>query len=134
MTVYQYFCVTPIFLRIFNIIYIRYGNYDSWTLNSQEKKQRILFYGCNEKSYNSQKVISPKSKFDTVILSDFRKTSTKDRIGYSLEIPKKETANQTVELISNKNKDFFIFILEKVSSYSTRLLRVLLKYYTTRPF
>ncbi len=54
------------------------------------KETENLVYGCNEKSYNSQKVISPKSKFDTVILSDFRKTSTKDRNGCSLEIPKKK--------------------------------------------
>jgi len=53
----------------------------------------------------------------TVILSNFRKTRTKDRIVSYRIVPyrivsyhiffknnKKETANQTVELISNKNK------------------------------
>jgi len=92
----------------------------------------------------------------TVILSNFRKARTKDRIeSYRIGFFKnaeKETPNQTVELISYKNKklkfsnknnffqtnttkfDFLIFILKKVSSYSTRLLRVLLGYYTTRLF
>jgi hypothetical protein len=44
---------------------------------------------------------------DTVILSNFRKTRTKDRIvSYRifLKYTEKETANQTIELISNKNK------------------------------
>jgi hypothetical protein len=104
----------------------------------------------------------------TVILSNFRKTRTKDRIesycivsyrivsnrivSYRIffKNAEKETSNQTIELLSYKNKNFriktnffkqilqssifFIFILKKVSSYSTRLLRVLLGYYTTRPF
>ncbi len=59
----------------------------------------------------------------------------------------KETANQTVELISNKNKKFgmktsffkqilqstiFLFLfLNKVWSFSSRLLRVLLGFYET---
>jgi hypothetical protein len=50
--------------------------------------------------------------FNTVILSNFRKTRTKDRIvsnrivSYRIifKNTEKETANQTVELISNKNK------------------------------
>ena len=61
----------------------------------------------------------------------------------------KQTENRTVELISYENKKlkfsnknklfqtntkyvFFIFILKKVSSYGTHLLRELLGYYTIR--
>ena len=101
----------------------------------------------------------------TVILSNFQKARTKDRIeSYRIESyrivsyriffknVKKDTPNQTIELLSYKNKklkfsnknnffqtkttkfDFLIFILKKVSSYSTRLLRVLLGYDTIRVF
>ena len=87
--------------------------------------------------------------FNTVILSNFRKTRTKDRIesycivSYRIffKNAEKETSNQTIELISYKNKNFriktnffkqilqssifFIFILKKVSSYSAPIIHVI---------
>jgi hypothetical protein len=80
-----------------------------------------------------------------VIPSNFRKTRTKDRtVSYRTFFKNLEKKKQRIKL-SNLFQNFgiktaffkqnyklrFFFILKKASSYSTRLLRVLLGYYRT---
>jgi hypothetical protein len=88
-----------------------------------------------------------------MILSNFRRTRTKDRIeSYRIffrNLGKKKQRIKLSNLFQIKIKileknwlfqtnttkyDFFIFILKKVSSYSTPVIHVIDEYYTTKPF
>jgi len=68
------------------------------------KKIRARIYHCKGKKLFFQNLFL---KVNTVIPSNFRKTLTKDRIvSYRIffKNTEKETANQTFEFISNKNR------------------------------